>query len=264
MILFLLIVALFGPYLAPYGPDDMDLRSRLAEPPLFGPTERADYLLGGDQLGRDLYSRIIYGARISVTIGVVSVLLGMVIGVMLGLIAGYFGGLTEDIIMRVADIQLSLPFILIAILAMSIFGSGFWMIVFILALSSWVGFTRVTRGEVLSIKGLEYVQAVTSVGASHLRIMFIHILPNMVSSIIVIATLRVANNILLESSLIFIGVGLSPDIPAWGSILAEGRDYFTTAWWIATFPGIAIMIPTLGFNLLGDWLRDRLDPNLNT
>jgi peptide/nickel transport system permease protein len=199
----------------------------------------------------------------SVTIGVASVFLGMIIGVMLGLIAGYFGGLLDDLIMRIADIQLSLPFILVAILVMSIFGSGFWMIVSILALSSWVGFTRVTRGEVLAIKEQEYVHAVKSVGASSLRIMFIHILPNVFSSIIIIATLRVANNILLEASLTFIGVGLSPDVPAWGSMLAEGRDYFSTAWWIATFPGIAIMIPTLGFNLLGDWLRDFLDPNLS-
>lgn len=264
MIFLLMVMAVFGPALAPHGPDDMDLRSRLA-PPAFMDTATSDnYLLGADQLGRDLYSRIIYGARISVAIGILSVLLGMVVGVTLGLVAGYFGGLTEDLIMRLADIQLSLPFILVAILAMSIFGSGFWMIVFILALSSWVGFTRVTRGEVLAIKEQEFVHAVTSVGASHLRIMFRHILPNVASSIIVIATLRIANNILLEASLTFIGVGLSPDIPAWGSMLAEGRDYFTSAWWIATFPGIAIMIPTLGFNLLGDWLRDRLDPNLDT
>ncbi len=259
----LLFVSIFGSYIAPYGPDDMDLRSRLKSPAFADTTGKSKFILGADQLGRDLYSRIIYGARISVTIGVLSVFFGMIIGVILGLCAGYFGGIVDDIIMRIADIQLALPFILIAILAMSIFGSGYWMIIILLSFSSWVGFTRVTRGEVLVVKEMEYVHAVKSIGASHIRTMIIHILPNVLSSIVVIASLRIANNILLEASLTFIGVGLSPDIPAWGSMLAEGRDYFTTAWWIAIFPGIAIMLPVLGFNLLGDWFRDRLDPNID-
>lgn len=263
LVVFLLVVTLFGPQIAPYGPDDMNLRDRLRQPAYSDVTGKSQYLLGADQLGRDLYSRIIYGARTSITIGVLSVSIGMVVGVVLGLLAGYFGGRAEDIIMRIADIQLAFPFILLAILFMAIFGSGFWKIVIILSFSSWVGFTRVTRSEVLTIKEMEYVHAVKSVGASHLRIMFIHILPNVLSSIVVIGTLQIANNILLEASLTFIGVGISPDIPAWGSMLAEGRDYFATAWWIATFPGIAIMLPVLGFNLLGDWLRDRLDPNLD-
>ncbi|MBU2513925.1 ABC transporter permease [bacterium] len=263
LVLFLLLVTLFGPQIAPYGPDDMNLRDRLKQPAYSDTTGKSKYLLGADQLGRDLYSRIIYGARTSITIGVLSVSIGMVVGVLLGLLAGYFGGIIEDIIMRISDIQLAFPFILLAILFMAIFGSGFWKIVIILSFSSWVGFTRVTRSEVLTIKEMEYVHAVKSVGASHVRIMFIHILPNVLSSIVVISTLQIANNILLEASLTFIGVGISPDIPAWGSMLAEGRDYFATAWWIATFPGIAIMLPVLGFNLLGDWLRDRLDPNLD-
>lgn len=257
-----LLVAVFGPQIAPHGPDDMNLRHRLMQPAYADTTGKSEYWLGADQLGRDLYSRIIYGARTSLTIGILSVALGMVVGVLLGLIAGYFGGTIEDIIMRISDIQLALPFILLAILFMAIFGTGFWKIVIILSFSSWVVFTRVTRSEVLTIKEMEYVQAIKSVGASHIRIMFVHVLPNVLSSIVVIGTLQIANNILLEASLTFLGVGISPDIPAWGSMLAEGRDYFATAWWIATFPGFAIMLPLLGFNLLGDWLRDRLDPNL--
>ena len=264
LVLLLLLVTVFSSQIAPHGPDDMNLRDRLKQPAFSDTSGKSNYLLGADQLGRDLYSRIIYGARASITIGVLSVLLGLVVGVLLGLVAGYFGGTIEDIIMRISDIQLAFPFILLAILFMAVFGSGFWKIVIILSFSSWARFTRVTRGEVLTIKEMEFVHAVKSVGASHARIMFIHILPNALSSIVVIGTLQIANNILLEASLTFIGVGISPDIPAWGSMLAEGRDYFATAWWIATFPGIAIMLPVLGFNLLGDWLRDRLDPNLDT
>lgn len=259
----LVLIAIFGPWLAPYGPDDANLRHRLRPPAFSDDTGESTYLLGADQLGRDLLSRTIHGARISMMVGVLSVSLGMVTGVLLGLAAGYFGGFIEDVIMRIADIQLALPFVLVAILIMAILGSGFWKIIIILSFSSWVGFTRLARGEVLALKEMEYIHAAEALGASHMRVMFIHILPNITSSIIVLATLQVANNILLEASLTFLGVGLSPEIPAWGSMLAEGRDYFSTAWWIATFPGIAIMLPVLGFNLLGDWIRDRLDPSLD-
>jgi len=263
LVLLLLLTALFAPYIAPYESDDANLRSRLSPPSFSDPTGKSTYFLGADQLGRDLYSRIILGARVSMAVGVLSVSLGMVVGVVLGLVAGYFGGYIEDIIMRICDIQLALPFILVAILIMTILGPGFWKIIIILSFSSWVGFARLVRSEVLAVKEMEYIHAAISMGASHIRVMIVHILPNIVSSIIVLATLQVAINILLEASLTFIGVGLSPDIPAWGSMLAEGRDYFSRAWWIGTFPGIAIMLPVLGFNLLGDWLRDRLDPNLD-
>jgi peptide/nickel transport system permease protein len=264
--MFLLLItvfcAVFAPLIAPTGPDQADLRARLAPPSWLDESGKSTHLLGTDQVGRDLLSRIIYGARISLLVGVSSVLISMVIGVVLGLIAGFYGKWVDDILMRLADVQLAFPFILFAIIVMTVFGAGLWKLIIVLGISNWVGFARLVRGQVMSVKEMEYVQAARAIGATNFRIIRKHVLPNVMSSIIVLATLNVAVNILLEASLTFIGLGVDPSIPAWGGMLADGRNYMETAWWVATFPGVAIMLTVLGFNLLGDWLRDELDPNL--
>ncbi|MBO8162827.1 MAG: ABC transporter permease [Brevibacillus sp.] len=256
------VAAVFAPFIAPTDPDQADLRARLAPPSWLDEESESTHLLGTDQVGRDLLSRIIYGARVSLMVGILSVLISMVIGVILGLIAGFYGRWVDDVIMRLADVQLAFPFILFAIIVMAIFGAGLWKLILVLGISNWVGFARLVRGQVMAVKEMEYVQAARAIGATNLRIIYKHVLPNVMSSIIVLATLNVAVNILLEASLTFIGMGVDPSIPAWGGMLADGRNYIETAWWVATFPGIAIMITVLGFNLLGDWLRDELDPNL--
>ncbi|MFP3388167.1 ABC transporter permease [Brevibacillus sp. SIMBA_040] len=262
LLLITLLSALFAPVLAPTTPDKADLRARLTAPSWMDDTGKSEHILGTDQVGRDLLSRIIYGARVSLLVGVVSVLISMVIGVILGLIAGFYGRWVDDLLMRLADVQLAFPFILFAIIVMTVFGAGLWKLILVLGISNWVGFARLVRGQVMSVKEMEYVQAAKAIGATNLRIIRKHVLPNVLSSIIVLATLNVAVNILLEASLTFIGLGVDPSIPTWGGMLADGRNYLETAWWVATFPGIAIMLTVFGINLLGDWLRDELDPNL--
>ncbi len=264
--LFLLLLtvfsAVFAPVIAPEPPDKADLRARLAPPSWLDETGKSTHLLGNDQVGRDLLSRILYGARISLLVGVASVVIAMVIGVVVGLIAGFYGRWLDDFFMRIGDVQLAFPFILFAIIVMTVFGAGLWKLIIVLGISQWVGFARLVRGQVMTVKEMEYVQAAKAVGATNYRIIRKHVLPNVLSSIIVLATLNVAVNILLEASLTFIGLGVDPSIPTWGGMLADGRNYLETAWWVATFPGIAIMITVFGINLLGDWLRDELDPNL--
>ncbi|OUQ87790.1 peptide ABC transporter permease [Brevibacillus brevis] len=262
LLMLAVVSALFAPVIAPSTADKADLRARLVAPSWMDDTGKSEHLLGTDQVGRDLLSRIIYGARISLLVGVVSVLISLVIGVILGLIAGFYGRWVDDLLMRLADVQLAFPFILFAIIVMTVFGAGLWKLILVLGISNWVGFARLVRGQVMSVKEMEYVQAAKAIGATNLRIIRKHVLPNVSSSIIVLATLNVATNILLEASLTFIGLGVDPSIPTWGGMLADGRNYLETAWWVATFPGIAIMITVFGINLLGDWLRDELDPNL--
>jgi peptide/nickel transport system permease protein len=264
LILVLLSVtcALAAPYVAPHDPSEASLRARLDAPSWLDPTGESTYLLGGDQIGRDLLSRIIYGAKISLMVGVFGVLLSMVIGVVVGLIAGYYGKWIDDIIMRIGDVQLAFPFILFAIVVMSVLGGGLWEIIIILGLTYWVGFARLVRGQVMTVKEIEYIQAARAIGGTDFKIIVKHILPNVSSSILVLSTLYVAEFILLEASLTFLGLGVDPSIPSWGGMLADSRNYISSSWWVATFPGIAIMLTVLGFNLLGDWLRDELDPNL--
>ncbi|KGR90627.1 peptide ABC transporter permease [Ureibacillus massiliensis 4400831 = CIP 108448 = CCUG 49529] len=256
------ICAVFAPWIAPYDPTEASLTNRLDAPSFLDATGESTYLLGGDQLGRDLLSRIIYGAQISLIVGIAGVFISLVIGTIMGLISGYFGKWLDDLIMRVADIQLAFPFILFAIVIMSVLGTGIWKIVIILGLTYWVGFARLIRGQVISLKEQEFVQAAKAIGGSHRRIIFKHILPNVLSSILVLSTTYIAEFILLEASLTFLGLGVDPTIPSWGGMLADSRNYITTAWWTTVFPGFAIMLTVLGFNLLGDWLRDRFDPNL--
>jgi peptide/nickel transport system permease protein len=262
LVLLSVCCALFADWLAPMDPGKASLTSRLMTPLSANETDKATYLLGTDQLGRDLLSRIIHGAKISLMVGFFGVIIAMIIGTFLGLISGYFGKWLDDLIMRLADIQLAFPFILFAIIIMSVLGTGIWKIIIILGLTYWVGFARVIRGQVISVKELEYVQAAKAVGGTNLRIITKHIFPNVLSSILVLGTLYIAEFILLESSLTFLGLGVDPTIPSWGGMLADSRNYVSSAWWTATFPGLAIMLTVLGFNLLGDWLRDKLDPNL--
>ncbi|WP_434088023.1 ABC transporter permease [Cytobacillus solani] len=264
MILVLLSIsaALFSQWIAPFDPSKASLTSRLAPPSWADETGESVFFLGADQVGRDLFSRIIYGAKISLMVGFFGVLISLVIGTVLGLVAGYFGKWLDDFIMRVADIQLAFPFILFAIVIMSVLGTGIWKIIIILGLTYWVGFARLIRGEVISLKEQEYIHAAKAIGGTTFTIIRKHILPNVMSSILVLGTMYIAEFILLEASLTFLGLGVDPTIPSWGGMLADSRNYVTTAWWTATFPGIAIMLTVLGFNLLGDWLRDKFDPNM--
>ncbi|WP_019415566.1 ABC transporter permease [Paenisporosarcina sp. TG20] len=254
--------ALFAQWITPFDPTKASLMDRLAPPSWSDPTGESVFFLGADQIGRDLFSRIIYGAKISLMVGFFGVLISLVIGTILGLISGYFGKWMDDFIMRTADVQLAFPFILFAIVVMSVLGTGVWKIIIILGLTYWVGFARLIRGQVIALKEQEFVQAARAIGGTNFTIIRKHILPNVLSSILVLGTMYIAEFILLEASLTFLGLGVDPTIPSWGGMLADSRNYITTAWWTAVFPGVAIMITVLGFNLLGDWLRDRFDPNL--
>ena len=220
------------------------------------------YLLGTDHLGRDILTRLIYGARISLIMAALTLLVGGTVGVTLGLVAGFYGGLIDEMIMRLVDIILALPIILIALVLVVSLGSSFELIIVIMAIAIWPLFSRVTRGEVLRVKDMEYVDLARVAGASTLRIMFIHILPGVSNSVIVVATLLVGVVILLEAALSFLGAGVPPPTPAWGSMLSEGRDRIAVAWWISALPGFSIFLTVLSLNLFGDWLRDALDPRL--
>lgn len=254
-----MIFAVAAPLIAPLGPNEQSLTERLI-PPLGG-TNRM-YLLGTDGLGRDIFSRIIYGARISMLVGVTVVVIGGTLGTTLGILSGYFGGFIDALCMRFVDIFLAFPFILMALAVMAVLGPGLWKVILVLGLTSWVPYARVARGKVLSVKENEYVEAAHAIGAGHGRIIFRHILPNILSSLIVIASFRVASAIVAEATLSFLGMGVSPGTASWGAMLSEGREYLLVAWWPATMPGLMIMVTVLGINLIGDGLRDRLDPRI--
>ena len=222
----------------------------------------AKYLLGTDDLGRDILSRIIYGARISLIIAAVTLGVGGAIGTALGLVAGYFGGLIDEVLMRIVDIFLALPLVLVALVLVVAVGQSFFITSVVLVLFIWVRFARQIRGEVLQLKTMDYVSLAKVAGASTPRILFIHLFPGVVNTLIVVATLQVSIVILVESTLSFLGAGVPPPTPAWGSMVADGRDFLADAWWISTMPGVAILLTVLSLNLFGDWLRDRLDPKL--
>ena len=225
-------------------------------------TGGSKYLLGTDHLGRDLLSRTIYGARISLIMATVTLGVGGTIGIVLGLLAGWNGRLIDELIMRLVDIELSLPLILVALVLVVTLGQSLTIIVAVLAVWIWPRFARMVRGEVLQLKNMDYVALARVAGASPLRIMLVHLLPGTINTLIVVATLQVGTVILVEASLSFLGAGVPPPIPAWGSMVAEGRDRLADAWWIATVPGIAILLTVMSLNLFGDWLRDKLDPRL--
>ncbi len=250
------VVALAAPWLAPHDPITSDFSAGLKPPGTPG------HPLGTDQLGRDLLSRVLYGARVALFIGFCTVLLTAVVGGLLGLLAGFFGGWPGTVLMRIADVQLSFPFILLALTINAIVGLGLRNIIISLSAAGWVVYARVVRGEVLSVKQREYVQAAAALGMGRARVLFGHVLPNVAPSIIVVASLQFSQFIVAEASISFLGFGVQPPTPAWGSMLSESRDFLYVAWWLAAFPGAALALTALGINLVGDWLRDVLDPKL--
>jgi peptide/nickel transport system permease protein len=253
--------AVLAPVIAPYDPTAQEITRRLKPPGWASPGDPLN-VLGTDHLGRDILSRIIFGARISLIIGLSAVAVAGTLGTLLGLVAGYRGGRVDDLCMRLTDTMLAMPFILLALAVIAVLGPSLRNIIFVLGITSWVSYARVVRAEVLTLRTREFVAAAQALGGRGGRIIFRHLLPNVLTPVIVIATLEVARMIILESALSFLGLGIQPPTPTWGGMLADGRAYLSTAWWLATFPGLCIMLTVLGINLLGDWLRDVLDPRL--
>jgi peptide/nickel transport system permease protein len=251
------LAAIVGPALMPFDPAAQDLALRLAAPSRMHP-------FGLDELGRDILARVLAGARISFLVGITVVSVSASVGTVLGAIAGYFGGLLDAVIMRLAEFQLAFPFLLLALMFMAVLGPGFFTLVTALTVALWVNFARVVRGEAMKIRPLEYIEAARSIGVPTWRIVLGHVLPNVFPSIVVLATLDVALVIIAEAALSFLGLGVQPPTPSWGGMLNDGRPYITVAWWLTTFPGAAIMLTVLGINFVGDWLRDLLDPRLQS
>lgn len=241
---------------------EINLRCCYLKPPGFTDVNGNYYLLGTDQQGRDVLSRVIWGSRVSLIVGIAAVFVSGCIGVTLGMIAGYFGGIVDTIISRIIDSALAIPFILLALSMVAILGPSLQNVILAIAVRTWIVYARVIRGTVLSVKENEFVLGARAVGSGTNRIMFRHILPNVLSPAIVIGTLYLGRMIIIESALSFLGVGVPPPTPTWGGMLAHGREFLETAWWIALFPGIILMITVLSVNLLGDWLRDALDPKM--
>ena len=255
------VAALAAPLLATSDPIDQDLTVVL-QPPFWQSGGSVQHPFGTDHLGRDVYSRLVYGAQISLTISVLAALLGAAVGVAAGLVAGYLGGRVDAIIMRIVDLNLAFPLILLALAVVALLGASLKNLVIVMSITTWMIYARVVRGLSLSLRQQEFVQAVRALGARDARIIARHVLPNVLAPVMVIWTLEVARVILMESALSFLGLGVPPPTPTWGRMLAEGRDYLTVAGWIAVFPGIAILVTVLGINFLGDGLRDLLDPRL--
>ena len=253
--------AVFAPQLAPWDPARQMLMKRL-RPPMWQERGLREHPLGTDHLGRDILSRILHGGRISLGVGLTAVTLSALIGVTLGLLAGFFGGRADALIMRVVDVFLAIPYILLAMGVVFALGPSLLNVILVMAVTRWVQFARVVRADVLSIREREFVAGARARGNRALRLLLRHVLPNALTPIIVVATLELAFMIIYESALSFLGLGVQPPTPTWGWMLSDGRNYVATAWWLATFPGLAIMLTVLAVNLLGDWLRDTLDPRL--
>ena len=286
IILTLIVSAVFAPFVSPNDPVKQDLRAKTDAPfwypacgtktnPINGnetkevpwldscrQTGDNFYILGADPLGRGLLTRIIYGSRVSLRLAAVAIIVGTVVGTSLGLSAGYFGGIIDELIMRLTDIATAIPYLLLALIIVIVFGQEEYVIVGVLALASWPGIVRLVRGQTLQLKSLDYVSLAMIAGASTPRIMYRHILPGVTNTIVVATTLQVGSIILAESILSFLGAGVPPPTPSWGSMVSDGRDYLSSAWWVAFFPGMAIFLTVLAFNFIGDWLRDRWDPRL--
>ena len=255
------LTALLANVLTPYSPVDISLPDRL-RPPFWEQGGSLAHPLGTDPMGRDLLTRLIYGARISLLVGFLGLLVGGGVGAALGLIAGYAGGRVDALLMRVTDTTLSFPIILFAILLVVILGGSLLTVVFAVALVLWARFARVIRGEVLSIRERDFVAQARIAGSSSVRIILVHLFPNVLNTLVVLLSLQVGWVIIVEASLSFLGAGVPPPTPTWGSMIAEGRDYIASAWWVSFFPGLAILVTVLAFNLFGDWLRDALDPTM--
>lgn len=257
----LIVIALFfisflAPYLTPYSPDDLDAYHVLLPP-------TSAHWMGTDELGRDVLTRIIFGARISLKVGFVAVGISAVVGTVAGLLAGYFGSWVDQLLMRLVDIMLCFPtfFLILAVIAM--LEPSIWYIMIVIGLTGWMGVARLVRAEVLSLREREFILAARGIGASNVRIIFRHILPNALSPVLVTATLGVAGAILTESALSFLGIGVQPPTPSWGNMLTAGKDYLEFAWWLSLFPGLAILVTVIAYNLVGEGLRDALDPRLS-
>ena len=259
---FIVLIAIIGPLISPHDPVGRNLRARF-QPPGYSDSSGA-YTLGTDQLGRDILSRIIAGSRVSVLVGIISVMISGTIGVVYGLVSGFIGGLLDSVMMRIVDAILSIPFIVLVVAISGVVGAGLMTLILILGLAGWVTYARVIRGEVLKVREMEYVIAAYALGQSRLQVMFRHVLPNVISSAIVLAAVQVAVTILAESSLSFLGLGVKTPTVTWGLMLADGKSYINSAWWMTFYPGIAITITVLGVVFLGDWSRDFLDPNIRS
>jgi peptide/nickel transport system permease protein len=252
----LIFTAIFANFLAPYPYDKTSLTERWAPPGSPG------HLLGTDSLGRDVLSRVIYGARVSLSVSLLAIAITAGIGTALGILSGYLGGNADSVIMRITDIALSFPMLLVAILLAVSLGPGFFTVVLALSILGWAGYTRLVRGASLQIRNSDFVAQARVAGASSWRIMFVHIFPNVVNPLIVIMTMAVGMMILAESGMSYLGIGIPPPMPSWGSMVSDGRNYLDTAWWISLFPGICIGLVVMSGNFLGDWLRDKMDPRL--
>ena len=261
VLLLIVCVTLAAPWLAPYSPVEVDIQHRLG-PPAWMEGGKTEHWLGTDQIGRDLLSRMIYGGRVSLLIGVTAVAISSTIGVLLGLAAGYFGSKIDWIIMTLINVMLTFPFVLLALAVIAVLGPSLINMIFVLGVAGWPIYARVIRAETMALREREFVVAGRALGMSHARIIFGQILPNLVSAITVVATLQIAQVIILESFLSFLGLGVQPPTPAWGNMLGEGRVYMLNSWWIAAFPGAAIFVTTLVINLMGNALRDWLDPHM--
>jgi len=257
----LIAVAVAAPWIAPQDPTRQSLRARLVGPTLDAADGRA-HLLGTDHLGRDVLSRVIYGARVSLIVGFAAVLTGGLVGATLGILAGFRGGGLDSAIMTVADAQLAFPFILLAIGIIAVLGPSFPTLVAVIGLSGWVAYARILRAQVLALRSREFVEAIQVLGGSVARVLLRHIVPNVMSSLVIIATLELARAIVLEATLSFLGLGIQPPTPSWGGMVYEGREYLDSAWWISTAPGVVLMLTSLVVSRVGDWFRDALDPTL--
>jgi len=257
-----LFSAVFSPLIATHDPNAQQLSARLL-PPCWQEGGTNEHILGTDHLGRDAWSRLVYASRVSITVGISSVLIPGLIGIMLGLIAGYYHHIGA-VIMRIVDMFLSIPYVVVAIAVITVIGTGLFNLILVLSLTRWAHYTRIMNGTVLQITGQDYIEAAYAKGNSDWRIMTRHILPNSFAPMIVLATLELAFMIIMEATLSFLGLGVQPPTPTWGLMCSEGREYITMAWWLTTFSGLAIVFTVLGANLLGDWLRDTLDPRLKT
>jgi peptide/nickel transport system permease protein len=255
------VAALGAPWLTTWDPIEQDITNRL-KPPGSPDSAGRVHALGTDHLGRDILARILHGARPALLVGLAAVAISGLLGMAVGLLSGYFGGRIDDVFMRLADIQLAFPFILLAIAVIGVLGPSLPVIIVVIGVSSWVVYARIVRGTVLSLREREFVQAALALGSRDGRVLLRHILPNALTPWLVVATLDMARVIVLESALSFLGLGVQPPTPTWGGMLADGRVYISTAWWLATFPGLAILVTVLGINLFGDGLRDTLDPRL--
>lgn len=259
VLLAIAVMAIFADQLAPHDPLSQDLRGRLA-PPVWVAGGTADHLLGSDRLGRDILSRIMFGGRITLFIGLMAVVVGGTVGVTLGILAGYLGGVVDIVLGRLADIQQAIPFVILTLAVVAVLGPSLTNLILVLGVGSWLFYYRVARGEVLAVRERPFIEAAEVIGASRLRIVLRHILPNVAASVIVVVTLFVPLVIIFTAGLSFLGLGVPPPTPEWGSMIAEGTQYLRDAWWLSLMPGGFLVLTVLAVNMIGDWMRDFLDP----